>query len=126
MIYKRTERTKLTWWEVLYPVLLTYNNKKINSVTKMTPADARKPSNTAEVKFNLELKRRSSRVYPNISVGDYVRIYKKKDKLDIERVSNWSNDKYKVVEIQESIGQKFYKVEGRDKLLMRAEILLVD
>ena len=126
MIYKRIDQSKQNWWEVLYPVLLTYNNKKVHNVTKMTPADAMKPSNTAEVKFNLELKRRSSRVYPNISVGDSVRVHRKKDKLDKERVSNWSNDKYKVEAIQESMGQKFYKLEGRDKALMRSELLLID
>ena len=126
MIYKRIDQTKQNWWEVLYPVLLTYNNKKVHNVTKMTPADAMKPSNTAQVKFNLELKRRSSRVYPNISVGDSVRVHRKKDKLDKERVSNWSNDKYKVEAIQESMGQKFYKLEGRDKALMRSELLLID
>ena len=27
MIYKRIEHTKKEWWEVLYPVLLTYNKK---------------------------------------------------------------------------------------------------
>ena len=126
MIYKRIEHTKLNWWEILYPVLLTYNNKKIHNIIKMTPAEAMKPSNTAQVKFNLELKRRSSRVYPSISVGDFVRIYHKKDKLDKERVSNWSNAKYKVEAIQESMGQKFYKLEGQAKALMRSELLLID
>ena len=54
---------------------------------------------------------------------DYSR---KKDKLDKERISNWSYDKYKVLDIQESMGQKFYKLEGRDRVVMRSEILLVD
>ena len=126
MIYKRIEHTGQNWWDVLYPVLLTYNNKMIHNVTKFTPADAMKASNTAEVKFNLELKKRSTRKYPDISIGSLVRIFKKKDKLDKERISNWTDNKYKVVEIEESMGQKFYKVEGRDKALMRSEILLVD
>ena len=126
MIYKRIEHTGQNWWDVLYPVLLTYNNKMIHNVTKFTPADAMKASNTAEVTFNLGLKKRSTRKYPDISIGSSVRIFKKKDKLDKERVSNWTDNKYKVVEIEESMGQKFYKVEGRDKALMRSEILLVD
>ena len=126
MIYKRIEHTGQNWWDVLYPVLLTYNNKMIHNVTKFTPADAMKASNTAEVKFNLELKKRSTRKYPDISIGSSVRIFKKKDKLDKERISNWTDNKYKVIEIEESMGQKFYKVEGRDKALMRSEILLVD
>ena len=126
MIYKRIEHTKKNWWEVLYPVLLTYNNKMVHNVTKFTPADAMKPSNTAQVKFNLELKKKRSRVYPDVSVGDSVLVHRKKDKLDKERVSNWSDNKYKVIAIEESMGQKFYKVEGRDKVLMRSEILLVE
>ena len=126
MIYKRIEHTGQNWWDVLYPVLLTYNNKMIHNVTKFTPADATKASNTAEVKFNLGLKKRPTRKYPDISVGSSVRIFKKKDTLDKERISNWTDNKYKVVEIEESMGQKFYKVEGRDKALMRSEILLVD
>lgn len=126
MIYQRIEHTKQNWWEVLYPVLLTYNHKMVHSVTKMTPAEAMKPSNALEVKFNLELKKRASRTYPKLSVGDTVRIFKKKDKLDKERVSHWTSNKYKITDITESMGQKFYKVEGRDKKLMRSEILLVD
>ena len=126
MIYKRLEHTKQNWWEVLYPVLLTYNNKMVHNVTKFTPADAMEPSNTAQVKFNLELKKKRSRVYPDVSVGDSVLVHRKKDKLDKERVSNWSDNKYKVIAIEESMGQKFYKVEGRDKVLMRSEILLVE
>ena len=126
MIYKRIDHTKLNWYEVLYQVLLTYNNKMVHNVTKLTPSEAMKPSNTDLVKFNLELKRRTSRKYPNIAIGDTVRVFKKKDKLDKERVSNWSTEKYKVTDIQESMGQKFYKLEGRDQVVMRNELLLID
>ena len=67
-----------------------------------------------------------SQIEPTISIGDTVRVFKKKDKLDKERVSNWSTEKYKVTDIQESMGQKFYKLEGRDKIVMRSELLLID
>ena len=126
MIYKRIEYTKKEWWEVIYPVLLTYNKKMVHSVTKHTPEEALKPSNKSMVKFNLELKKRSSRRYPDIEVGDTVRIFKKKDKLDKERISNWSSKKYKVKDIKESMNQKFYELEGYDKTLMRSELLLLD
>ena len=78
------------------------------------------------VKFNLELKKRSSRRYPDIDVVDNVRILKKKDKLDKECKSNWSSKKYKVKDIKESMNQKFYELEGYDKTLMRSELLLLD
>ena len=126
MIYKRIEYTKKEWWEVLYSVLLTYNKKMVHNVTKHTPEEALKPSNKSMVKFNLEIKKRSSRRYPDIEVGDTVRIFKKKDKLDKERISNWSSKKYKVKGIKESMNQKFYELEGYDKPLMRSELLLLD
>jgi hypothetical protein len=91
----------------------------------MTPSEAMKPSNKHDVKMNLELRARHTRIYPNINVGDYVKIYKKKDKLDKERVSNWTNESYRVEAIHESMGQPFYKLEGQVKDLMRSEILLV-
>ena len=98
----------------------------VHSVTKFTPSDAMKPSNTEKVKFNLQLKSRHSRKYPNLAIHDYVRVFQKKDKLDKEKISNWSALKYKVIDIQESMDQKFYKLDGKAKALMRSEILLVD
>ena len=97
----------------------------------MTPDDARKPRNHLQVKLNLELKRVNSRLYPEIHVGDYVRIRKKKDKLDKERVPMWTTDTHRVERIHESMGQKFYNVplrpgEGlRQKYLIRSDVLLV-
>jgi hypothetical protein len=44
----------------------------------MTPQEAMKPSNHLSVKLNLELKRKHSRIYPEIQVGDNVKIFKKK------------------------------------------------
>ena len=72
-----------------------------------------------------------SRVYPEVNVGDYVRIYKKKDKLDKERVPMWTKDKHRVERVEESMGQKIYYVTlrpgkgNRPKGLIRSNILLV-
>ena len=124
MIYQRVEKTGQKWHEVLFPVLLTYNNKLVHSTTKMTPNEAKKPENQLTVKLNLELKRRNNRIYPTVNVGDMVKVYRKKDKLDKERLSLWSKETYRVERIDESMGQKFYKLEGKPKALMRGEILL--
>ena len=105
MIYQRVEKTKQKWHEVLYAVLLTYNNKLIHSTTKMTPNEAKKPENELTVKLNLELKRKNNRIYPNVNVGDMVKVYKKKDKFDKERLSLWSKEVYRVERIDESMGQ---------------------
>jgi transposase InsO family protein len=124
MVYPRVEKTGQKWHEVLYAVMLTYNNKLVHSITKFTPAEAMKPSNHLDVKLNLELKAKHSRKYPNVAVGDCVKVFKKKDKLDKERLSLWSKQLFRVDGIIESMGQKFYKLEGKPKALMRGEILL--
>ena len=129
MIYKRLEAPKneeKQWFDLLDQVLVTYNHGRKHSSTQMTPHEARQNNNQQVVKFNLELKRQHGRKYPEISVGDTVKVYKKKDKLDKERVSNYWPKKYKVEAIETSFGQKFYKVEGFKKDLMRSELLLID
>ena len=126
MIYQRLETTNKTWRELLYPVLLVYNYKQVHRVTKMTPAEAMQKSNHLEVRINLEMKRKHSRLHPEINVGDTVKIYKKKDKLDKERVSVWGDKTYNVQDIQEFNDQKLYKIEGVSRLLVRSNLLLIE
>ena len=77
------------------------------------------------LKIILELKRRQTRTYPIIEIGDKVKIYKKKDKFDRENRTVWLNGTHRVEEITKKFGQKFYKVSGVPKLLMRAELLKI-
>jgi len=95
----------------------------------MKPADAEKPENQFYVKTNLEIHRISKRKYPDIHVGSYVKVYKKKDKLDKEHIPVWSTNKYKVEDITQSFGQDVYHLEGytqngRKVGLLRHELLL--
>ena len=92
----------------------------------MTPKDATKQTNNIQVKSNLELTRKHTRRYPEVTVGDYVKIYNKKDKMAKERIPVWSKEKFKVESINEIMGQDFYKLEGRPRELMRSEIFLVN
>ena len=126
MIYQRVEKTKEKWYDVLGAVLLIYNNKMVHSSIKMTPNEARKPTNELNVKLNLQLNRTKLRKYPTVSVGDFVKLYKKKDKLDKERKSVWSINIYKVENIIHSGGEAMFKLEGVPKPVLRHEILLVD
>ena len=123
---KKRDNQEKRWVDVLNPVLITYNYKNKHSSIKMTPKDATKASNHLQVKANLELKRKHTRIYPDVHVGDYVKIYHKKDNLDKERIPVWSKEKFKVESINESMSQDFYKLEGRPRPLMRFEILLVN
>ena len=126
MIYQRVEKTHEKWYDLLFPVLLTYNNKMVHASTKMTPSQARRPANELDVKLNLHLNRTRLRKYPNVSVGDSVKLYRKKDKLDKERKSLWSPNHYKVENIVHSAGQAMFKLEGVPKPVLRHEILLID
>ena len=56
----------------------------------------------------MERKRADTRKYPDIEVGDFVRVHKNKDKLDKEHISTWGDKKYKVDRITETFGQNYY------------------
>ena len=95
----------------------------VSTVTGMTPADARKPENTLQVKVNLEMHRHSTRKYPDIAVGGYVRtFYRKQTQSKKGHLSNWSDEKYKVTSISESLGQKYYHLEGESRVFLRHDL----
>ena len=128
LIYRRIEHTGADWVTKISEVLHTYNHKMVHTVSKFTPVDARKPGNLAQVKFNLELRAKKQRTYPDLEVGDYVKIFHKKDKLDKERHSNWMPNKEKIKEIKESMGQTFYVIDNirRPNPFVRRDLLKVD
>ena len=114
--------------DVIFEVLKTYNEKMVHTVSKFTPVEAMKPGNLAQVKFNLELRAKTQRAYPDLQVGDYVRVFYQKDKLDKERHSNWLPNKERVKEIKESLGQKLYVLENTrlTQAYVRRDLLKVD
>ena len=69
--------------------------------------------------------RTRTRSYPDVEVGDTVKVYKKKNKMDKERISTWSENRYTIESISERHGQKFYKLTLYNRPLMRSEILKV-
>ena len=87
MLCERTDHTKEEWWEEIENVTSTYNYEMEHNVTKSTKAEARKAFDTAAMKFNHELKRRT---YPTISVDDQVRTSRIAYRLDKERASSWT------------------------------------
>jgi hypothetical protein len=92
----------------------------------MSTNDAKKPKNESEVSDNLYKKAKHNRIYPNIEIGDLVRIYKKKDKLSKQQVSVWSKQRYTVEDIITENNQKFYKTTYQNnRKLLRHEILKV-
>ena len=95
MIYKRLEKNEgLRWYETksLANSLVMYNYKMVSSATGFTPNNAREKKNDLDVRLKLELGRKTTRKYPPIKVNDKVRLYKKKGKIDKERVPVWSEN----------------------------------
>ena len=88
-----------TWVEVLKPSLNRYNNQ-VHSSTKTTPNNAHNLDNVIQVRTNLVLKEKHNRKYPNISEGDYVRIFDKGKGNYVSRKetrSQWSERKYEII-----------------------------
>jgi hypothetical protein len=119
MLYKRIDSLKAMnivdpqWEKYNEEILKTYNDKQVHSSTKMTPKDAAKPTNTIDVKNNLELRAKHNRKYPPLKVGDTVHILRKKKINEKERTSNFDEKYHLVSAVTEELGQKYYTVEGR-------------
>jgi hypothetical protein len=129
MIYKRLEKHPDSHWydvKILANALVTYNFKNVSSATGYTPNDGRDKKNELNVRLNLELGRVTKRKYPEIEVDDKVRIYRKRKNFEKGvRVPVWSEAIYTVDKIEDSMGQKMYFVSGRDRGLLRHEILKI-
>ena len=115
--------------EVLKPSLNRYNNQ-VHSSTKTTPNDAHNLDNVIQVRTNLILKEKHTRKYPNISEGDYVKIFDKGKGNYVSRKetrSQWSERKYKVILAgRDMMNNRYFKVDGMSKRYNRHELLLVD
>ena len=107
-----------TWVEVLKPSLNRYNNQ-VHSSTKTTPNNAHNLDNVIQVRTNLILKEKHNRKYPNISEGDYVKIFDKGKGNYVSRKetrSQWSERKYKVILVgRDMMNNKYYKLDGMSK-----------
>ena len=117
--------TQWTDVDVLNNALFAYNFKMVHRISGYTPNEAKKEANNINVKINLETKAKHKRIYPPIKVGDSVKIYRKKRNFEKEHVSVWTDATYQVDRIEEKNNQKFYHLAGRQRPLLRHEILLV-
>ena len=131
MLYKRVEvdekkgKGDIQWTDYILEILLTYNNQMKHSATGLTPKDARKPSNQFKVKLNITMKGKKNRVYPELDVGDEVKIFRKRKPNEKERVGNYSQNIYTIESIENKLGQNYYRVEGNDRQYLRFELLKV-
>ena len=103
--------------------MLTHNNKNEDAAKGLTPAEATKEDNQLDVKLNLEMKAKRNRKYPDLAVGDKVKIILTYDKFHKEHNPTYSDLKYETEKHEEKHGIKLYTVNGRQRL--RNELLNV-
>ena len=116
MLFKRIEadekqgKRNIQWTNYILEIMLTYNDKMVHSATNMTPKEARKKENELKARVNVAMKARKDKIYPEIKVGDKVKIIRKKAITEKERTSNFLKGEYTVEEITKSLGQTYFKM----------------
>ena len=114
------------WYDqVRLTVLMKHNQKMVNRTIGMTPYEAELKKNEAQVRTMLEINATRKRKYPDLKVGDKVKLYKKKDKLDKERISVWLPKVFEVEDIKHEKDQEFYYLKDYKKPVLRHELLKV-
>ena len=130
MLFKRVEadekkgKENIQWIDYNLEIL-TYNNKMVSSTTKFTPLEARKKKNEFEVKLNISLQAKRNRTYPEVEVGDRVKIMRKKGISEKERTSHWVKTPQTVKRIDKKLGQNYYYLENDSRGYLRHELLKV-
>ena len=131
MLFKRVEadekkgKANIQWVDYNLEIMLTYNDKMKHSATGMTPNQARKEKNEFRAMINVASKAKKENIYPELFVGDKVKIMRKKAITEKERTSHWLKGYYVVQEIAEKLNQKYYKLTDYPRLLMRHELLKI-
>ena len=129
MFFKRVEadekkgKQNIQWTDYILQIMLTYNDKMVHSSTKFTPNETRNKRNEYAVKLNLELRALKNRKYPELNVGDEVKVMRKKAITEKQRSSRYLAETFKVTRIEEKLGQKYYHLEGRPRPHLRYELL---
>ena len=130
-LFKRVEadekkgKENIQWIDYIFEIMLTYNNKDIHSAIGMTPNKARNKDNEFRARLNILMKARKEKLYPEIKVGDKVKIIRKKAITEKERTSNFLQGEYTVEEITQSLGQTYFRMADYPRKLMRHELLKI-
>ena len=122
---EKKEKNNIQWTDYILEIMLTYNNKDIHSATGQTPNEARKKKNEYKSVLNVSMKAKKERTYPELNVGDKVKILRKKAITEKERTSHFLKGEYVVEEITTKLKQKYYKLTDYPRPLMRHDLLKV-
>ena len=132
MLYKRIDndikknsKKDIQWTDYIFQILLTYNNHLQHSSIGMTPKEALKSDNHLKAKLKMTSQANKTRKYPELKIGDEVKIYRKKAITEKERTSTWSEQKYTIESMTTKLGQEYYKTSQGSRLYLRFELLKV-
>ena len=75
--------------------------------------------------LNLGMKAKRNRVYPDLNVGNGVKIFRKRRPNEKERVGNYTKQIYKIAKTEKKSGQEYYYIENYDSGFLRHELLKV-
>ena len=109
------------WVSQLEPIINKYNNTEHRTI-QMTPNQAKKEGNKLMVSFNLWNNAKRNRKYPDLKVGDDVRVAIKKDSKTKGYMPKWSTKKYKIAFIKNN---DYMINAGKRKVYVRHELLKV-
>ena len=111
-----TDNNTYNYIDALPELVEDYNNT-VHSSTKLTPTDASKEENELKVWRNLYPDRyKTSRLNPKFSVGDEVRITKKKKVFEKGYTTRWTEEIFTIKEIRETnpITYKLEDLKGEE------------
>ena len=126
MLFKRVDadekkgKNNIQWTDNIFEILFTYTNKLVSYIAKMTPW---KKINEFEVKLNISMNARKPRVYPDLDIGDKVKIMRKKGISEKERTRHWLKSVHTVETIETKLGQTYHSASDYPKPLLRHEML---
>ena len=130
-LFKRIEadekkgKKDIDWRDYILEIMLTYNNKDVHSATGQIPNEARKNKNEYKSVMNISMKAKKEKLYPELKVGDKVKIIRKKAITEKERTSHFLKGEYTVEEITTKLKQNYYKLTDYPRPLMRHDIVKV-
>ena len=130
-LFKRVEademkgKNNIQWVDYILEIMLTYNNKNKHSATGMTPKEASKKENEFKAMINVASQAKKEKKYPELEVGNKVKILRKKAITEKERSSNFLKGEYTVEKISKRLGQNYYTLQGFNRPLLRHELLKI-
>ena len=115
-------------WHTMIDAVVTKYNDDIHTAIKMTPLQATLLENQWAVKMNIMARAKRNRVYPDLKTGDNVKVIRKPGKYAEFKAGfvNWTEDVYKIESIAYEHGARMHKLEGRERPLLRHELLKVE